>query len=303
MISGKINGRWFTRWLTLHYYWKHFDWDFVHSIWLRQMNDSAGDGEGCCQVYRKQCTLHFNKISDEGKGCGAVCTAHAVSHTKITSYRTVLKTFDSLWKGRNCVFAINNHYQCNLGARFQTWIEISERDLEGKKFTKATKIPMPSFEGETNDDNGLWLYCVIASYVVPYGCSMDQHVYIHFLRKILRLKIHSQMLNCVIILHDNYCPHIATSVTTFFQEYRLEVLNHPPYSLDLSPLEYDLFPKLKEPLRRICFSDLSELSLVVTWEIQWLNKKQLVHGIEKLREHLRACILRSGNYIEIFCLK
>ncbi len=58
------------------------------------------------------------------------------------------------------------------------------------------------------------------------------------------------MLDCVIILHENTCPHITMAVTTVFQEYDLEVLNHPPYSPNLDPPDYDLFPKLKEPRRR-----------------------------------------------------
>ncbi len=52
-----------------------------------------------------------------------------------------------------------------------------------------------------------------ATFTVPYGHTMDQHVYIHFLRKILRLKVpqmHSQVLDRVIILHNNTHPHIAT---------------------------------------------------------------------------------------------
>ncbi len=91
---------------------------------------------------------------------------------------------------------------------------------------------------------------IIVTYMVRYGCTVDQHVYIHFLHKILRLKVQrtsSQMLDHVIILHDNVCLHIATSVTTVFQEYSWEVLNHPPYSPNLNPLVCDLFPILKEP--------------------------------------------------------
>ncbi len=42
------------------------------------------------------------------------------------------------------------------------------------------------------------------------------------------------MLDHVIILHDNGHPHIATSVTTVFQAYGWEVLNHLAYSPDLS---------------------------------------------------------------------
>ncbi len=118
-------------------------------------------------------------------------------------------------------------------------------------------------------------------------------MYAHFLRKILNHKArqtYSQMLNRVIVVHDNTRPHIATSVTTVFQEYDWEVLNHTLYSPDLSPLNYNLFPKRKEPLQGIRFSDLIELSSAMTWENQWLNKNQLLHRIERLLECWRACI-------------
>ncbi len=65
------------------------------------------------------------------------------------------------------------------------------------------------------------------------------------------------MLDHVIIFHDNTHPHIAMSVTTVFQEYGWEVLNHPLYSSDLSNPDYGVFPKLKEPLC-VRFSDLNE---------------------------------------------
>ncbi len=80
---------------------------------------------------------------------------------------------------------------------------------------------------------------VIATCTVPHGHTVDQHEYVHFLCKILRPTIrqmYSRMLDHVIIVHGNACPHIATLVTTVFQEYNWEVLNHLPYSYNLSPL-------------------------------------------------------------------
>ncbi len=88
------------------------------------------------------------------------------------------------------------------------------------------------------------------------------------------------MLDRVIILHDNAHPHIAISITTVFQEYDWEMLNQAPYNPDLSPSDYNQFPKLKEP-----FSDLSKLSLAMTQDNWRLNKTQLLHGIERLPEH------------------
>ncbi len=87
------------------------------------------------------------------------------------------------------------------------------------------------------------------------------------------------MLDCVIICHNNTFPHISTSVTTVFQEYVLMD------SLYLSPPGYDLLPEFKELLWGIHFKDISELFLVVIWEIRWLNKNQLLHGTEMMPEH------------------
>ncbi len=73
---------------------------------------------------------------------------------------------------------------------------------------------------------------------------------------------HLQTLDQMIIFHDNACPHIATSTSTVFREYCWEVVNHPPYSHDLSPLDYNLFSKLKGPIwgGGIRFTDLSYMS-------------------------------------------
>ncbi len=116
---------------------------------------------------------------------------------------------------------------------------------------------------------------IIAAYMVSYGCTVDQHVYVHFLLKILRPKIQqtcSQMYGCVIILCDNACPHIATLVTVF-QEYRWEVLNNQPAVLNwVSPPPLQPIPKTQWI---IPVDSFQWLKWIVTWEIWQLNKNQL----------------------------
>ena len=51
-----------------------------------------------------------------------------------------------------------------------------------------------------------------------------------------------------LILHDNAHLHIADVVTKKLSNYGWEVLPHAPYSTDMSPPDFDLFPKLKEPM-------------------------------------------------------
>ena len=61
-------------------------------------------------------------------------------------------------------------------------------------------------------------------------------------------------------LRENARPHMADVVAQKFRDYGWEVLPHASYSLDMSPADFDLFPKLKEPMHGRCFSSLEELS-------------------------------------------
>jgi transposase len=50
----------------------------------------------------------------------------------------------------------------------------------------------------------------------------------------------------VLILHDNARSHASGAVSEVLEKYGWQVPPHPPYSPDMSPLGFDLFPKLKK---------------------------------------------------------
>ena len=47
------------------------------------------------------------------------------------------------------------------------------------------------------------------------------------------------------LLHDNAPAHTSAIVTAFLKKEKVSVLPHPPYSPDLAPCDFFLFPKLK----------------------------------------------------------
>ena len=53
---------------------------------------------------------------------------------------------------------------------------------------------------------------------------------------------------CIKLLHDNTPAHKSATVQEYLKESGLDVLDHPPYSPDLSPCDFWLFPRLKEML-------------------------------------------------------
>ena len=67
-----------------------------------------------------------------------------------------------------------------------------------------------------------------------------------------------------VILHDNASPHKAKVVKELLESYQWEVLDHLPLLPLLEPPDFDLFPKLKEPLRGIRYESLDERECVGT---------------------------------------
>jgi hypothetical protein len=61
------------------------------------------------------------------------------------------------------------------------------------------------------------------------------------------------------LLHNNASAHSSGVVSEFFAKRGIPVLSHPPYSPDLSPADFFLFPKLKIAKKkdeiRGCFID------------------------------------------------
>ena len=51
------------------------------------------------------------------------------------------------------------------------------------------------------------------------------------------------------LLHNNAPSHNATIIKQFLAQRKVTVLDHPPYSPDLAPADYFLFPKVKSQLK------------------------------------------------------
>ncbi|PNF37863.1 hypothetical protein B7P43_G07421 [Cryptotermes secundus] len=76
---------------------------------------------------------------------------------------------------------------------------------------------------------------------------------------------------------SRWVPHDLTemqkwqAVADLFDRWGWEVLYHPPYSPDLRPCDFDLIPKMKEPLRGIRFRTVPEILHAVDGSIRTIN--------------------------------
>ncbi|GBP62878.1 Histone-lysine N-methyltransferase SETMAR [Eumeta japonica] len=64
---------------------------------------------------------------------------------------------------------------------------------------------------------------------------------------------------CRIILHhDNASCHTSAETIRFLKNQKIELTSHPPFSPDLDPNDFYLFPSVKMKLRGQCFSSREE---------------------------------------------
>ena len=98
------------------------------------------------------------------------------------------------------------------------------------------------------------------------------------------------------LLRDNAPSHNAAIVKKFLVN--VAVLHHPPYSPDLAPAGYFLFPKFKFPLKGRHFQTVEEIQCAVTRELTNISKTAFLEGMKKLKERASKCIDRGGMYFE-----
>jgi len=76
------------------------------------------------------------------------------------------------------------------------------------------------------------------------------------------------------------------------------VLYYPPYSPDLSTCDFDLIPKMKEPLGDIRFRTVPEILQAVDRSIRTINTTGAAKGILRLPHRWQWVVHNAGDYTE-----
>ena len=71
-------------------------------------------------------------------------------------------------------------------------------------------------------------------------------------------------------------------------------VRHPPYSPDVAPYDFCLFPKL----RGCRYETIEELKGAVTKVIDTLTQEDFHGAFEKLLERYNKCVVAGGDYFE-----
>ena len=118
------------------------------------------------------------------------------------------------------------------------------------------------------------------------------------LRRVIQNKHRGKLSSKVLFFHDNACLHTANRTRELLDHFGWEVFHRPPYSLDLAPSDYHLFPNMKTWLATQHFDDEAELQAGMN---EWLKSqaaKLYDNGINKLVYHYDKSLNLNGDYVE-----
>ena len=100
------------------------------------------------------------------------------------------------------------------------------------------------------------------------------------------------------LLHDNALAHKSATVQEYLKESGLDVLDHPPYSPDLSPCDFWLFPRLKEMLAGHRFESCCGIGSAVYQCLQHIPKEDYRAAFRKWVDRCKMCVEADGAYFE-----
>ena len=78
----------------------------------------------------------------------------------------------------------------------------------------------------------------------------------------------------------------------------IKTVSHPPYSPDIAPCDFCLFPKLNEKLRGCRYETNEEMKEALTKVIDTLTQEDFHGAFQKLLERYNKCIVARGDYFE-----
>ncbi|GFX20745.1 putative transposase [Trichonephila clavipes] len=89
-----------------------------------------------------------------------------------------------------------------------------------------------------------------------------------------------------------------TKVNHFLASKNIPVALQPPYSPDLSPCDFSLFPKLKNHLKGHHFGTLENILTAVTDQLKAIPISEFHQCYEEWKKRLQRCVASEGSYFE-----
>jgi len=110
-------------------------------------------------------------------------------------------------------------------------------------------------------------------------------------------QLHERLM-MMMLHHDNTPAHASLVISSYLAKHQTSVVPHPPYSPDLAPANFFLFPKLKTTLKRRHFQTTEEIQVNVIRELRVIAESAFQEAFQQWKKCWEWCIDSRGNYFE-----
>jgi len=137
---------------------------------------------------------------------------------------------------------------------------------------------------------------------LPPGRTVNKEYYLEVLRRlreaIRRKRPNLWQNNSWQLHHDNAPAYTTLLVREFLAKNATVIMPQPPYSPDMAPCDFFLFPKLKRTLKGRRFANIEEIKTESLEELKAISKIAFHKYFEDWKKRWHKCIISDGDYFE-----
>ena len=206
-------------------------------------------------------------------------------------------------------FRSTPHFFDRLVTVDETWVYLYDPEMKYQSMEwKLPKEPSPKKVKASRSAVKVMLTVfwdaegIILTDFLPEGTNMNKEYYSDLIRSLKRELVRKRRNKLrkghALLLQDNAPPHRAGVTMATIEECGLQLLEHPPYSPDLAPSDFFLFPEMKRQLKGRRFEDRNEICAVTE---EWLLAQPphfYFEGLFKVKNRWQKCISLDGGWVE-----
>jgi len=135
----------------------------------------------------------------------------------------------------------------------------------------------------------------------PQGQNINKEYYLEVVRRlrdaVRRKRPDLWAMGTWQLHHDNAPANSSQLIQTFLAKHNIPVVRHAPYSPDMAPCNFWLFPHLKTQLKGTQFQSRNIIRNT-TVKLHSIRKEAFQKCFEQWRNHWEKCVQSQGDYVK-----